>query len=285
MKKVIAVLAVLIALLLVAGFVFVLLFMEEPDDTILVDSPNSQGQSGQPQLNVPKEIVTQADELDALDAYTQRNQDTVGWLRVPGTTINNCVLQAHDNAAYLRTNELREYDIYGCYFADWECSVGAREDFSPNTVIYGHSDLKDNPEGPRFSQLFHFTDPEFAKETPTISFSTLEGGFMEWEVFAVFYTEKTFDYISARPEGGVDQLAKACQEKSLYNYDVTVGPEDKILTLSTCTVKYGAQDNSHRFVVMARLLPDGAESPETARITAGEPAEPEEPAGPSEPAA
>ena len=83
----------------------------------------------------------------------------------------------------------------------------------------------------------------------------------------------------------VDRLAKACQEKSIYSYDVAVGPEDKILTLSTCTVKYGAQDNSHRFVVMARLLPEGAESPATARINAGGPAEPEEPAGPSGPAA
>lgn len=285
MKKVIAVLAILIALLLVAGFVFVLFFLEEPDDTIMVENPASQSQEGQAQLNVPKEVVTKADELEALDAYTQFNRDTVGWLKVPGTDINNCVLQSYDNAVYLRANEKREYDVYGCYFADWECSVGTREEFSPNTVIYGHSDLKDNPEGPRFSQLFKFTDPEFAKETPVISFSTLEGGFMEWEVFAVFYTEKTFDYISAQPEGGVDQLAKTCQEKSLYNYDVTVGPEDNILTLSTCTIKYGAQDNSHRFVVMARLLPDGAESPATAQINAGSPAEAEEPASSSEPAA
>lgn len=273
MKKIIAVLAVLIGLLLVAGFGFVLLFMEEPEDTMLVDNPNSQSQDGQPQLDVPKEVVTQADELEALDVYTQQNQDTVGWLRVPGTTINNSVLQSHDNMTYLRTNEAREYDIYGCYFADWECSVGERENFSPNTVIYGHSDLKDNPEGPRFSQLFRFTDPDFARETPVISFSTLDGGFMEWEVFAVFYTEKTFAYIDASPEGGVDQLAKAAQEKSLYDYGITVGPGDKILTLSTCTVKYGAQDNDHRFVVMARLLPEGAEAPKEARLTAGKPAE------------
>ena len=71
----------------------------------------------------------------------------------------------------------------------------------------------------------------------------------------------------------MDQLAKAAQEKSLYDYGITVGPGDKILTLSTCTVKYGAQDNDHRFVVMARLLPEGAEAPKEARLTAGEPAE------------
>ena len=252
MKKLIAVLAVLIGLLLVAGFVYVLVFMEEPPDSILVDSQKDQSQEGQPQLNVPKEVKTQADELDALDGATQRNQDTVGWLRVPGTTINNSVLQSHDNMTYLRTNEAREYDIYGCYFADWECSVGSREILSPNTVI-------------------HFTDQTFAEETPVISFSTLEG-FMDWEVFAVFYTEKTFSYIDAYPEKGVDQLAKEAQAKSIYDYGITVGPEDKILTLSTCTVKYGAQDNDHRFVVMARLLPEGAEVPQKVAVTAQTPA-------------
>ena len=50
MKKLIAVLAVLIGLLLVAGFVYVLVFMEEPPDSILVDSQKGQSQEGQPQL-------------------------------------------------------------------------------------------------------------------------------------------------------------------------------------------------------------------------------------------
>lgn len=266
MKKLIAVLGVLIGLLLVAGFVFVLVFMEdELPDSILVNSQNSQSK-GQPTLNDPKDVVTKADELDALDSATQRNQDTVGWLKIPGTTINNSVLQSHDNVMYLRTNEAREYDVYGCYFADWECSLGSREILSPNTVIYGHSDLKDNPDGPRFSQLFKFTDPTFAAATPTISFSTLEN-FMNWEVFAVFYTDSSFDYISANPEGGVEELAKAVQEMSLYDYGITVGPEDKILTLSTCTIKFGKEDTSRRFVVMARLLPDGEEGPAAVSVT------------------
>lgn len=276
MKKLIAVLAVLAVALLITGFVYVLLFMEEPLETILPAQPSSSQAEQTPEnarLNAPKVIESDADVLDALDYYTQRNQDTVGWLRVPGTTINNSVLQSHNNFTYLRADEFREYDIYGCYFADWECSVGARDIFSPNTVIYGHSDLTDNPEGPRFSQLFHFADPDFAARTPVIHFSTLESGPMEWEVFAVFYTEKTFSYIDAEPENGVDRLAKEAQEKSIYDYGITVGPEDKVLTLSTCTVKYGKEDQNHRFVVMARLLPEGTETPVKANIKARTPAE------------
>lgn len=264
MKKLLIALSVVLTLALVAGIVCVLLFMEEPEEngTTMVDASSQSG----PQLDVTKPIETHADRLEVLDYATQQNQDTVGWLEIPGTSINNSVVQAHDNFAYLRTNEKKEPDVYGCYFADYECSLGERAVFSPNTVIYGHSDLKDNPDGPRFSQLFRFTYPEFAAKTPVIRFSTIQD-YMEWEIFAVFYTRTDFDYISAEPEGGAEALAKAAMERSIYDYGVTVGPEDHILTLSTCTVKEGAEDRSQRLVVMARMLPEEAETPVRAEIT------------------
>jgi len=185
---------------------------------------------------------------------------------VPGTKINNCVLQSHDNEAYLRTNEQQEYDLYGCYFVDYECSVGARDVLSPNTIIYGHSDMTDNPDGKRFSQLFHFTDEEFAQNTPVISFSTLEGP-MEWQVFAVFFTDVSFNYIEAAPSDGVQVLAKAAMEKSLYDYGVSVGKDDHILTLSTCSGRNGMNDRTQRFVVMAKLMPEEFTAPKTADLS------------------
>ena len=45
---------------------------------------------------------------------------------------------------------------------------------------------------------------------------------------------------------------------------------DKILTLSTCTVKYGTSNKDQRFVIMAKLVPAGAELKETASLTKNE---------------
>lgn len=259
--------------LLFGGIGYVLLFMEEESPEVaFVNGSNVEQQTNQPQLNVRQKAQTPADVLDALDYETSANQDTVGWLDIPGTDINNSVLQSHDNSYYLRRDERRKEALYGCYFADYECSIGAREELSPNIVIYGHSDLKDNPQGPRFSQLFKFIDVEFARNTPVIHFSTLDG-FMNWEIFAVFYTDLSFNFISADPPGGVDQMAAAAMEKSLYDYGVTVGPNDHVLALSTCTVKYGENDRDHRFVIMARLLPEDAEVPQTAQLEIREPQE------------
>ncbi len=269
MKQALIAILVLLVLGFIAAAVYVVGFMdngEEDGDTAPVgaaqDETNGTGES-------LRRVETEADLLDALDAATERNQDTVGWLRVPGTKINNCVLQSHDNEAYLGTNEKREYDLYGCYFVDYECFVGERDILSPNTIIYGHSDMTDNPEGKRFSQLFHFKDEEFAKNTPVVTFSTM-GNTMQWQVFAVFFTDVDFNYIEAEPADGVQVLAKAAMEKSLYDYGVTVGKEDKILTLSTCSGKNGMNDRTQRFVVMAKLMPEDFTAPKTADLSVRE---------------
>lgn len=260
MKKVLPVLGVVLVLtLLLCAIGYVLLFMEDEAPAAASDSAPPV----QPQLNVKQKAETPADVLDSLDYEIRVNRDTVGWLEVPGTDINNSVLQSHDNSFYLRRNERGQDDVYGCYFADYECSIGYRDALSPNTIIYGHSSPGDDPDGLRFSQLFRFTDPEFAEATPVIRFSTMEG-FMDWQIFAVFYTDVSFNYISADPPGGVTGMADEAKEKSLYDYGVEVWPNDHVLALSTCTERYG--DSSHRFVVMARLLTEEEEIPQTAQI-------------------
>lgn len=184
-----------------------------------------------------------------------KNTDTVGWLNLPDTTINNSVVQSHNNSYYLRRDERRQDSVYGCYFADYECSVSSRENLLPNTVIYGHSDLKDNPEGPRFSQLFKYTDPEFA-DSHRVIYLTVPEETQEWEIFATFYTDISFDYIRVNL---TEQVHREITDKaiglSVFDYGVKPGTTDPLLTLSTCSVRDG-NDGNHRFVVMARLKPE-----------------------------
>lgn len=269
MKKVLF--AGILALFLAAfGFVFFFLEEEDLNQALPVEGSASEEETqaaAQPQLGVRKNAETDADIQEALDYEKSQNADTVGWLRIPGTDINNSVLQAHDNMAYLRRDERKRDDVYGCYFADYTCDFGSREELSPNTVIYGHSDLQDNPDGPRFSQLFRFTDPEFAAQTPYIRFGTLEE-LMDWQVFAVFYTDVSMDYIRSDLTGAdFSAIVDEAKSKSLYDYGVEVGEDDKLLTLSTCTIKYGKEDTEHRFVVMAKLVPAGANLAKTAQLT------------------
>lgn len=183
------------------------------------------------------------------------NRDTVAWLEVPGAEVNDSVLQYRDNLYYERRDERQNYAIYGCYFMDYECPISTREVLASNTVIYGHSAPNDDPNGKRFSKLFRFTNPEFATEHPCIHLATEEER-MVWQIFAVFYTDISFDYIRVHISGDqMKELADRAKGLSIYDYGVEITPEDKILTLSTCSDRDG-KDGTHRFVVMARLMPE-----------------------------
>lgn len=214
-----------------------------------------------------KKPENDADVVDNLDSAIRANRDTIAWLEIPNTDISNTVMQGMDNLYYERRDEHKKDDIYGCYFFDAECPVGTRDEFALNTVIYGHSDLQDNPDGPRFSQLFRFTDLDFAQKTPYIYLTTQEGK-TTWQIFAAFYTDTSLDYIRVHmePEQAL-KLATEAMSLSVFDYGVIPKTGDKLLTLSTCSIKDGT-DGTKRFVVMARMLPEGAEEQKTIELKA-----------------
>lgn len=209
----------------------------------------------------------------------EKNEDIVGWLKIDDLEIDGAVVQAENNKRYERQNEWKQYSWTGSYFADYECNLTGREQLSKNTVIYGHNvHFDDNKDGERFSQLFHFTDIDFAKEHPYLYFSTydpaasqdgktLSENDMVWQIFSVFYTTTDFNYIQItkdfqNPDSGeitdaqLMNIITEAQKRSEYVYDVPVTAKDKILTLSTCSYRYGKRDDV-RFVVMAKLLAPG----------------------------
>jgi sortase B len=226
---------------------------------------SSAGSSGGTVVETPMSISEPLGEK--IDAGIVRNADTKGWLYIPNTTIDDSVLQAADNEYYLRLTEDKKYDIFGCYFADYECTLKTRDKMSKNTIIYGHSDLKDNKDGKKFSQLYHYTDIEFVKNNPYIFFSTVEED-MTWKVFAVFYTNISFNYIPADPNTTVfNDIISEAKQRSLYIISDEVKDGDKILTLSTCSAYYNKSDpDNYRLVVMARLVGANENTPATMEV-------------------
>lgn len=218
-------------------------------------------------------------------AMQQKNKDTIGWIYIDGTTVNDVVVKVNyddDNKYYLRRNANGENDNDGCYWADWRCKTGNRNSISKNTVVYGHNlgrsanglgtDYKNHANGPKFAQLLKYQNEEFAKTHPYIYYSTIEED-MVWQVFAVFYTDIKFDYIDPNPaDATYNSMLKKAQDLSFYKYDVEVSSNDKILTLSTCTYRMADDTklhypNDYRYVVMAKLLPADAVLEDTVSLT------------------
>ena len=219
-------------------------------------------------------------------AHYEKNPDTVGWLYMKNTVIDEAVVKVNyndNNEYYLRRTSLGEpstgdYSVgwYGCYFADWRCTVGARSLLSKNTVIYGHS-MTDNVNAgedyqKKFTELKRYLDIDFAKNNPYIYFSTPQSD-MIWQIFAVFYTKTDFAYNTPDPSNAdFLSIITEARKKSIYNYDIDVGISDNILTLSTCCYNYDGKSlgypNDYRFVVMAKLLPADAALAETVTVEA-----------------
>ena len=196
------------------------------------------------------------------------NGDTVGWLQVPNTEIDDVILwyPGDRNAYYLRRDFNKVENTgplqtqYGSYFADYRCTFdGGRQGLSHNTVLYGHS-MEDDPDGGGFSQLKKYLDEDFAKANPYIYFSTTDED-MAWEVFAVFYSTVELPYNRpnmATAELSQMQILSECLKRSIYSYDTDLSAEDKILTLSTCCYNFTTSyPNNYRYVVMAKLVKPG----------------------------
>ena len=91
---------------------------------------------------------------------------------------------------------------------------------------------------------------------------------MVWESLAVMYTDTKFRYIEMI-DNQIDTLGSEGKARSECLYYVEVDPiNDKSLTLSTCTAKYGyvGGEARGRFVVMARLVDADQELKPTAGL-------------------
>lgn len=199
------------------------------------------------------------------------NSDSIGWLNVPNTTIDDVILwyPGDKNLYYYRRNFEKRESFNGCFYADYRCKFdGGAAGLSPNTVVYGHS-MSDDPlhKSKLFSPLKLFKDPEFAEENPYVYFSVADENLV-WEIFAVFYATVDLPYNHPYPQDFAG-IVNECLKRSIYIYDTQVSANDKILTLSTCT--YSLPDgtpiqypNDYRYVVMAKLVTDPTELKETA---------------------
>ena len=230
----------------------------------------SEEEDGPEALVVPSRLDKIADAFNI-------NNDVVGWLYIPGLSdVDAGVCQDTKSYSYNKRDVTGKkvnatYWINGAYYTHLRNTFGEGvESLSTNTVIFGHSDLgitnlaytNDDPNGPLFSQLFSFKDPNFAEQTPYIYFSTADHDYV-WEVFAVFYNDSKIDggkalwYIEPEPGTKYQTLIDTARERSLYDYDVEVTTDEKILTLSTCTVGYGLGNRErYRFVIVAKLVED-----------------------------
>ena len=194
----------------------------------------------------------------------RKNPDAMAWLYIPSAEVDDPVMQAGDNGYYLKLDENGEYAMWGCYYAHCENNLSSRDALDKNTTIFGHSASNCDPDGPKFTKLYRYTDADFVKEYPYIYLS-VDGDDLIFQITALFVTDIAFDYINPNPTGiDLSEFFQTVERKNWLDFDgVTFSEGDTILTLFTCCRKYDkANSGNQRLVIMAKLLPEGATAQE-----------------------
>lgn len=199
-----------------------------------------------PNIRLPEGMMAKYAYLYAI------NQDLVGWIKIPNSLIDVQVVQAEDNATYLKQDFYGNYSRYGCPCMDY------RNDpkyLNKNTILYGHH----MSDGLVFADLKKYKEIEGFQASPVIEFDTLYRSY-RFKVYAAFITNSKesddngyiFNYTVTEfgsNEKFMEYMA-AVDERKLYSTGVDIQPDDKIITLQTCTYEF----SDARLVVIGRML-------------------------------
>lgn len=168
------------------------------------------------------------------------NPDIVAWIYSPDTPINYPVVQAEDNAKYLRRLLDGSWNIAGTLFLDFRC----QPDFtSTNNIIYGHH-MK---YGTMFGSLVKYRSQSYYDTHPMLFLATPD------QVYRVdLFAGCTIDSLDDIYQAYVTpEQIQAMIRNSTFRSSREISVDGPILTLSTCAYDF----DGARYVVMGALIP------------------------------
>lgn len=213
------------------------------DSALVLDVPMQQTplpNAANAGANAPRPV------LAAYQDIAQTYRDFAGFVFVPDTKISYHVFQGEDNNTYLRHNRDGKKRESGEIFLDYRCDAA---NLSRHLILYGHN----MRNGTMFHDLNSYKHKDFFKQNPVITLY-YKGEKYEYEVFSANVVLADINFIRTKFKSDDDFVDYFAEFKtySKFENDVTVGPKDQVLTLSTCTYEY---DDS-RFIVQARRIRD-----------------------------
>jgi len=174
------------------------------------------------------------------DALREKYPEIIGWIKLNGTPINYPVMQHNDNDFYLTHLPDGTQQRGGAIFLDYRNTP----DFADKSIlIYGH----ETRMGDMFGTLKHYRNQEFYDNNPTIDLYTPEEDF-KIILFAGHLAHSIRDHPPLEFENDEEFLEyiRQIRSKSVFNSDVEVTAEDRIVSLVTCAYDF----NNARLIVV-----------------------------------
>jgi len=186
-------------------------------------------------------------EID-FPAWQSLNSDVQAWIHNEAIRVDHPILKSPDNEYYLTLDLDLSYKAMGSIFFDFR----NKSDFSdPNTIIYGHN--FDN--GLMFSNLVWYKSQQFYEQNPFYYLYTPEQVYRV-DIAAgivVSETDTTYLVVDFSSDLEFSSLIQAIEKNSVIETEIELTPDDRLVTLYTCTNDWQGQ----RFVVIGKITPLG----------------------------
>lgn len=215
------------------------------EEEVLGESSEPSSETGEQARETEKTVQEEESLVPIIDFASLKaiNEDVVGWLYLPDTVINYPVVQGEDNSYYLKRLVDGSYNANGSLFVDYQNEMDFSDD---NTLIYGHH----MDSGKMFATLVKYKNQEFYDAHPVAYFLTEEKSY-KIEIFSGYVTTPDSDSYLLIASAREQKIAwmKEMFHNSDFFADVTITPEDHIVTFSTCDYEF----HDARYVVHGRL--------------------------------
>lgn len=184
------------------------------------------------------------EELDVISELREKynNNEIKAFLEIPDV-LALPITQTNDNEYYLNHDAYKEEVKAGTPFLDYRIkSLEERK-----LIIYGHnSTYRTLP----FTNLLNYQDKEFYSAHPKMYLYT-ETGKKTYNIFSAYVESKDFDYVNLNNFNGLtfyEHILKL-QKKSLYDTEITLNENSKILIIQTCSFDNPNTSSNYQLVM------------------------------------
>ena len=189
---------------------------------------------------------------ERFDKYKAINKESVAYVNIPGTELDEPVVQTTDNATYLdKTFDGGHQPYLGTVFMDTD----NKKDFSDRlTWLFGHARGSKVGDHRMFNDVNYFDKQEFFDKHPYVVIETPERKYY-YEAIAMIIVPETTAFYRTSFDDDKDfetQLSAVYDEAQIKKPNVKVSAKDKYLVLSTCR----EEDETIRSNLYLRQIPD-----------------------------
>ena len=174
-----------------------------------------------------------------------KNNDTVAFIKINGTSIEYPIVKTNNNEFYLDHSFDKSSNGAGWLFINY---INELDGTDKNITIFGHS----RKDGSMFGTLYKTLSKEWQenKKNHKILFIT-EKSYDKYEVFSTYKILNEDYYIKNdfKTDDEYKEFLDTIAKRSNYNYETEVTINDSILTLSTC-----ASNDKYRIVLHAKKI-------------------------------